>query len=85
VCSSDLLTFTDPDNRNYFLELSFQVDQNATDGSLSDFDKFRVFEGETGQAVMMGRVTVAPIPEPGGALLIAAAGMALLLRRRLHR
>ena len=82
---ASLLTFTDPDNRNYFLELSFQVDQNATDGSLSDFDKFRVFEGETGQAVMMGRVTVAPIPEPGGALLIAAAGMALLLRRRLHR
>lgn len=76
------LNFTDAENRNYFLELTFQVDQNATDGSLSDFDKFRVFEGETGQAVMVGRVTVAPVPEPGGALLIAAAGMVLLLRRR---
>ncbi len=77
-----LLTFTDPDNSQYFLELSFQVDQNATDGSLSDFDTFRVFECQTGQAVLMGRVTVAPIPEPGGAVLIAAAGFALLLRRR---
>lgn len=79
---ASLLTFTDPGNRQYFLELSFQVDQNATDGSLSDFDTFRVFEDQTGQAVLMGRVTVAPIPEPGGALLIAAAGFALLLRRR---
>ena len=79
---ASLLTFTDPANRQYYLELTFQVDQNATDGSLSDQDTFRVFEGETGQAVLMGRVTVAPIPEPGGAVLIAAAGMAILLRRR---
>ena len=81
---ASLLTFTDPNNRQYFLQLSFQVDKNATDGSLSDFDTFRVFEGQTGQAVLMGCVTVAPIPEPGGALLIAAAGMAILLRRRRH-
>jgi len=79
---ASLLTFTDPANRQYYLELTFQVDQNATDGSLSDQDTFRVFEGQTGQAVLMGRVTVEPIPEPGGAVLIAAAGMAILLRRR---
>lgn len=79
---ASLLTFTDANNRQYYLELTFQVDQNATDGSLSDCDTFHVFEGQTGQAVLMGRVTVAPVPEPGGAVLIAATGMALLLRRR---
>jgi len=77
---ASLLTFTDHDDRNCLLELSFQDDQNATDGSLSDFDKFRAFEGEIGQAVMIGGVTLAPIPEPSGALLIVAAGMALLHR-----
>jgi hypothetical protein len=77
---ASLHTFTGHDDRNYLLELSFQDDQNATDGSLSDFDKFRAFEGEIGQAVMIGGVTLAPIPEPGRALLIAAAGMALLHR-----
>jgi len=65
--------------------LWYQVDKDATDGSLSDQDTFRVFEGDTGQAVLMGRVTVAPIPEPGGALLIGAAGLAFLLRRRVQR
>ena len=82
---ASLLTFTDPSNRHYFLELTFQVDKDATDGSLSDQNTFRVFEGDTGQAVLMGRVTVAPIPEPGGAILIAAAGLAFLLRRRVQR
>jgi len=82
---ASLLTFTDPNNRRYYLETTFQVDQNATDGSLSDQDTFRVFEGQTGQAVLMGRITVEPIPEPGGAVLIAAAGLAFLLRRRVQR
>ena len=42
--------------------------------------------GQNGDALYLDNVLLkgacAPIPEPGGALLIAAAGLALLLRRR---
>lgn len=42
--------------------------------------------GQNGDALYLDNVLLkgvcAPIPEPGGAMLIAAAGLALLLRRR---
>ncbi|MFN0074849.1 MAG: PEP-CTERM sorting domain-containing protein [Prosthecobacter sp.] len=44
--------------------------------------------GNNGGALLLDNVALkgmcAPIPEPGGAILIAAAGMALLLRRRVR-
>jgi PEP-CTERM motif len=76
------LTFFDPTGRRYYLETTFLVDQNATDGSLSTMDTFRVFEGQTGQAVLRGRITTDPVPEPSSALMIALAGVALQVRRR---
>lgn len=38
------------------MELTFQADQNPTDGALSDQHMFRMFEGDTGQSVLMSSV-----------------------------
>jgi hypothetical protein len=83
------INFKDGYGNQYYLELSFKVDQNTLDYSLSTEDQFRVFEGHQGSATLVGRFTVDPrgpqginqIPEPSSAL-IAALGMLLAFRRR---
>lgn len=83
------LDFTDACGNRYFLELTFQVDRDTLDGTLSTQDEFRVFEGSSGRAAMLGRFTVSPIdgtgipviPEPSAAAL-GGLGALLLLRRR---
>ncbi len=42
---SDALHFTDESGNKYYLELSFQVDQDTIDGTLTSAKEFRVFEG----------------------------------------
>jgi hypothetical protein len=79
--SSAPLNFTDSSGNQYFLELSFKVDQTTIDNSLSTVDEFRVFEGHLGRAELLGRFTTAPIPEPSSALL-GLLGMMVLLRRK---
>lgn len=76
------LAFTDSIGNQYFLELSFQVDQNTLNNTLSTPDEFRVLEGGTGRAELIGRLTTAPIPEPGSAVLVGVALLGLLRRSR---
>jgi len=83
---SDALHFTDESGNKYYLELSFQVDQDTIDGTLTSAKEFRVFEGgwHCLPASLLGRFTTSPInpvPEPATALL-SLAGMVLLLRRK---
>jgi len=82
------LDFTDIYGNQYYLELTFEIDQDTLDGTLSSQDEFRVFEGQTGRAVLLGRFTTSPvgmdvilIPEPSTALL-GMLGAAFLLRRK---
>lgn len=75
------LNFTDAAGNAYFLELTFRVDQDTIDGTLSTQDRFRVFEGGQGRADLLGRFTTCPIPEPSSALL-SVFGMVALLRRK---
>lgn len=82
------LDFLDTFGNRYYLELTFEVDQDTLDGTLSSQDEFRVFEGQLGRAVLLGRFTTTPvgmnitlIPEPSSALL-GLVGMIILLRRR---
>ena len=78
------LDFTDAAGNRYFLELSFAIDQDTLDGTLSTEDQFRVFEGGQGRATLVGRFTTTPfqpIPEPSSAL-IGLLGTLLLLRRK---
>jgi hypothetical protein len=78
------LEFTDAQGRQYYLELTFKVDQTTIDGTLSTESEFRVFEGQSGSADLLGRFTVRPtsIPEPSSAILAALSSLALLRRRR---
>jgi hypothetical protein len=85
------LNFTDAAGRRYYLELSFQVDQNTIDGTLSTADQFKVFEGQMGRGTLQGRFTVSPginppgggqVPEPSTALLGLLGLFAVLRRRR---
>lgn len=76
------LNFFDAEGNQYFLELTFRVDQDTQDNSLSTPDEFRVFEGGTGRAELIGRFTVAPVPEPGSALLLGLSLLACLRRSR---
>ena len=81
------LDFTDASGNRYYLELTFQVDQNTMDGTLSTQDEFRVFEGGQGRADLVGRFTTTPgaamtIPEPSTALLGALGLLALVRRKR---
>ncbi|MDP3851622.1 MAG: choice-of-anchor K domain-containing protein [Luteolibacter sp.] len=75
------VNFTDAAGNRYFLELTFQVDRETIDGTLSTQDEFRVFEGSQGSATLMGRFTTDPIPEPSS-MLLGLAGALLFLRRR---
>lgn len=82
------LDFFDSHGNRYFMELTFQVDQNTIDGTLSSTDQFRVFEGGQGSATLLGRFTTTPagftgtlVPEPSSAIL-GGLGMLFLFRRR---
>lgn len=75
------LNFTDSSGNQYFLELTFKVDQTTMDGSLSTIDEFKVFEGSLGRAELIGRFTTSPIPEPSSAML-GVLGMLALFRRK---
>lgn len=84
------LDFFDGNGNRYFMELSFTVDQNTIDGTLSSEDQFRVFEAGAGRATLLARFTTNPVgplgdnlmvPEPSAALL-GGIGALLLLRRR---
>lgn len=84
------LDFFDSYGNRYFMELSFAVDQDTIDGTLSTEDQFRVFEGSQGRATILARFTTNPagplgdtlvVPEPSAALL-GGIGALLLLRRR---
>lgn len=82
------INFNDVHGNQYFLELTFQVDQTTIDGTLSTIDRFRVFEGSQGRATLLGKLTTTPagftgtlIPEPSSALL-GGLGMLLLFRRK---
>jgi hypothetical protein len=77
------IQFTDEAGNQYFLELTFKVDQDTLDGTLSSQDQFRVIEGSQGTATLMGRFTTTPvcIPEPSAALL-GGLGLLLLIRRK---
>jgi hypothetical protein len=76
------LNFTDASGNAYFLELTFRVDQDTLDGTLSSQDQFKVFEGGQGRAELLGRFTTTPIPEPSSALLAVFGLLAVLRRRR---
>ncbi len=73
-------------------ELNFPIDvtplPTGTDTSGKQFHIEFYAWGSNGGALLLDNVALkgicAPIPEPGSAILIAAAGMALLLRRRMR-
>jgi len=79
------LDFTDAAGNRYYLELTFQVDQDTMDGTLSTQEEFRVFEGGQGRADLLGRFTTTPgvmaVPEPSAALL-GLVGSLLFFRRK---
>lgn len=84
------LNFQDNLGNRYYMELTFAVDQDTIDGSLSTTDEFRVFEGKMGRATLMGRFTTDPIgplgdtpmvPEPSS-VLMGGLGLLFLLHRR---
>lgn len=75
------LNFSDPAGNTYYLELTFRVDQNTLDGTLSTRDQFKVFEGGQGRAELLGRFTTTPIPEPSS-LILSAFGLAAMIRRK---
>ncbi len=84
-----ILNFNDASGNSYYLELSFKVDQNTLDGTLSTEDQFRVFEGNQGRAELLGRITTTPgvtggatIPEPSSSLLAVIGVLALIRRKR---
>ena len=80
------LDYVDSNGNRYYLELTFKVDQNTLDGTLSTQEQFRVFEGGQGRAELLGRFTTTPgplaIPEPSTALLGLLGALALLRRKR---
>lgn len=72
----------------YYLELSFVVDKNTLDGTLSTPDQFKVFEGYECRAEPLGRFTttpgvpnILPVPEPSSAIM-AVLGVPTLVRRK---
>ncbi len=76
------LNFSDAAGNQYYLELSFKVDQTTIDGTLSTPDEFRVFEGGQGRADLLGRFTTCSVPEPSTALLSVLGALALFRRKR---
>lgn len=86
--SAEALDFFDAHGNRYYLELTFEVDQDTIDHTLSTANEFRVFEGSQGRATLQGRFTLTPtgftgelIPEPSAALM-GLIGAGLLLRRK---
>jgi hypothetical protein len=83
------LEFTDAYGNQYYMELSFRIDQSTIDGTLSSADQFKVFEGQQGSATLLARFTTTPVgftgqlavPEPSSAM-IGALGMLVLFRRK---
>jgi hypothetical protein len=78
------LNFNDAAGNQYFLEVGFRVDPATLNNTLSTPSEFRVLEGGTGRADLVGRFSVAPIPEPGSAVLVGLAALGCLRRRRRH-
>ncbi len=85
------INFKDAAGNQYYLELTFKVDQNTIDGTLSTQDQFKVFEGYQGSASLVGRFTVDPIgplgtngvvPEPSAAIMGMLAALLAFRRRR---
>ncbi len=82
------VNFTDSSGKQYYFELSFTVDNNTIDGTLSTPDEFHVFEGQTGRAELLGQFTTSPrargfqVPEPSTAMLSLIGALALLRRKR---
>ena len=80
------LNFKDASGNTYYLELSFKVDTDTINGTLSTADQFKVFEGRQGRAELLGRFTTTPyaasIPEPSSALLAVLGALALIRRKR---
>lgn len=80
------VNFTDATGNRYFLELTFQVDQDTLDGTLSTAKEFRVFEGGGGSATLLGRFTTTPVsiavPEPSAPLMLCGGGILLGIGRR---
>ncbi len=76
------LNFSDAAGNQYFLEVGFRVDPATLNNTLSTPSEFRVLEGGNGRADLVGRFTVAPIPEPGSAMLIGLAALGFLRRQR---
>lgn len=78
--------FLDAAGNRYYFELTFKVDQNTIDGTLSTQDQFRVFEGGQGRAELVGRFTTTPgavtVPEPSSALMAVFGAFALCRRKR---
>jgi len=81
------LNYTDSNGKTYYLELSFQIDADTINNSLSNSSEFRVYEGSVGRAEMVGRITTTPtnlavVPEPSTLLLGALFPIALFRRQR---
>ena len=76
------LNFTDALGNQFFLEVGFRVDPATLNNTLSSPSQFRVLEGGTGRADLVGRFTAVPIPEPGSAALVGLAALGLLRRQR---
>lgn len=88
-----MINFKDATGKQYYLELSFKVDQNTLDGTLSTLDQFKVIEGMQGRADLIGRFTTSPmalgssinntvtVPEPSSSLL-AIFGVLVIIRRK---
>jgi hypothetical protein len=81
-----ILNFNDVSGNNYYLELTFKVDQDTLDGTLSTIEQFKVFEGSQGRAELLGRFTTtqmsSPIPEPSSALMAVISVLPLIRRKR---
>jgi hypothetical protein len=79
------LTFSDAIGNLYSIDLSFRVEPTTLNNTLSTPTAFRVLEGGTGRAELIGRLTTTPIPEPGSAVLVGVAGWGLLRRTRRNK
>ncbi len=79
------LSYKDVSGTTYYLDLSFRVDADTLNNSLSNTTEFRAFEGTVSRAEIIGRFTTTPgvlaVPE-ASSLLLGALGSLFLLRRK---